>query len=116
MRKPLALIVEDEAMVMIDLEAALKQAGFAVTAAPSCEKTRQILALVEPDVAILDVLLRDCESDTIAEELVAKEIPFIIYSGTDIEDRSPAFKKGTFVSKPAEVSKLVCLANTLVQR
>ncbi|CAH2408242.1 hypothetical protein [Mesorhizobium escarrei] len=30
MKKPLAFIVEDEPMIVVDIEASLKQAGFAV--------------------------------------------------------------------------------------
>lgn len=52
MRKPLALIFEDEPMIVVDIEASLKQAGFAVASEPSCVRARQILALVEPDVVI----------------------------------------------------------------
>ncbi|TIM59541.1 MAG: response regulator, partial [Mesorhizobium sp.] len=82
MRKPLALIVEDEPMIVIEIEASLKQAGFAVASEPSCVRARQILALVEPDVVILDVLLQDGVSSSVAEELVARNIPFVIYSAT----------------------------------
>ncbi|CCV05677.1 putative two-component response regulator protein [Mesorhizobium metallidurans STM 2683] len=109
MRKPLALIVEDEAMIVIDLEASLKRAGFTVVAAPTCIRTQQILALVDPDIAILDVLLHDCETGEVAEEFVARQIPFLIYSGTDLEGRSDAFKCGTFVAKPTDASELVKL-------
>lgn len=85
MRKPLALIFEDEPMIVIDIEASLREAGFAVASEPSCNRARQILALVEPDVVILDVLLQDCISSSVAEELVARNIPFVTYSATDIE-------------------------------
>ncbi|MGX9573855.1 hypothetical protein [Mesorhizobium sp. f-mel] len=69
MRKPLALIFEDEPMIVIDIETSLREAGFAVASEPSCNRARQILALVEPDVVILDVLLQDCISSSVAEEL-----------------------------------------------
>ncbi|PAP93969.1 hypothetical protein CIT31_16490 [Mesorhizobium wenxiniae] len=48
---------------------------------------RQILALVKPDVVILDVLLQDCISSSVAEELVARNIPFLIYSAIRDEPR-----------------------------
>ncbi|WP_192363343.1 hypothetical protein [Mesorhizobium mediterraneum] len=70
MRKPLALIFEDEPMIVIDIEASLREAGFAGASESSCNRARQILALVEPDVVILDVLLQDCISSSVAEELV----------------------------------------------
>ncbi|RWI12563.1 hypothetical protein [Mesorhizobium sp.] len=87
MRKPLALIFEDEPMIVIDIVASLREAGFAVASEPICNRARQILALVEPDVVILDVLLQDCISSSVAEELVARNIPFVIYSATDVEGR-----------------------------
>ncbi|RWQ21714.1 hypothetical protein [Mesorhizobium sp.] len=115
MRKPLALIFEVEPMIVVDIEASLKQAGFAVASEPSCVRARQILALVEPDVVILDVLLRDCVSSSVAEELVARNILFVIYSATDIEGRGEAFKAGTFVEKPADDSVLVALASSMAR-
>jgi DNA-binding response OmpR family regulator len=115
MRKPLALIFEDEPMIVIDIEASLREAGFAVASEPSCNRARQILALVEPDVVILDVLLQDCISCSVAEELVARNIPFVIYSATDIEGRGEAFKAGTFVAKPADESVLVALADSMAR-
>ncbi|RWM69181.1 MULTISPECIES: response regulator [Mesorhizobium] len=115
MRKPLALIVEDEPMIVVDIEASLKQAGFAVASEPSCVRARQILALVQPDVVILDVLLQDGVSSSVAEELVARNIPFVVYSATDIEDRGEAFKAGTFVEKPADDSVLVALASSMAR-
>lgn len=101
MRKPLALIVEDEPFIVMGIESSLEAAGFAVVSEPTCARARQILALVEPDVVILDVLLRDCVS-SVAEELVARNIPFVIYSATDIEGRGEAFKAGTFAGKPED--------------
>jgi DNA-binding response OmpR family regulator len=116
MRKPLALIVEDEAFIVADLEASLKRAGFAVSAAPSCERAREILSFLKPDIAILDIILRDCDSDEIAEQLTFRQIPFLIYSGTDLDGRSEAFKAGKFVVKPADTSALVRLAVSLTAR
>jgi DNA-binding response OmpR family regulator len=115
MRKPLALIVEDEPMIVVDIEASLKQAGFAVASEQSCVRARRILALVEPDVVILDVLLQDGVSSSVAEELVARNIPFVVYSATDIEGRGEAFKAGTFVEKPADGSVLIALASSMAR-
>ncbi|TPM29979.1 response regulator [Mesorhizobium sp. B2-3-4] len=116
MRKPLALIVEDEAFIVADLEASLKRAGFAVSAAASCERTREILSYLQPDIAILDIILRDCDSGEIAEQLALRQIPFLVYSGTDLDGRSEAFKAGKFVGKPANTSELVRLAVSLTAR
>lgn len=114
MKKPLALIVEDEAFIVADLESELVRAGFVVEAAPTCARTMQLLTLLEPDVAILDVILPDCDSGEIAEQLLARQIPFLVYSGTDLDDRNEAFKAGMFVSKPAAASRVVGLATSLV--
>jgi DNA-binding response OmpR family regulator len=113
MRKPLVLIIEDEAFIVADLEASLVRAGFTVAAAPSCSRTQKILELVEPDVAILDVVLRDCESAEIARTLLARRIPFVVHTGVDERDLPEPFKVGAFVSKPADISKLVELASAM---
>ena len=56
-----ALIIEDEFLIALDLEATVFELGFDVCAlAPSANKARSLAMNDQPDVAIVDVCLDGC--------------------------------------------------------
>jgi DNA-binding response OmpR family regulator len=71
MALPLVLILEDEELIRMDLEAALGEAGFNVALARSCAEAADFLANHRPDVAALDVRLSDGECTAAAKKLIA---------------------------------------------
>lgn len=54
---------------------------------------------IPPDVAIIDVILRDGESSHLAELLAVRKIPVVVHSAMPELDGS--FHVGPIVSKPA---------------
>jgi DNA-binding response OmpR family regulator len=76
------LILEDQALIGLALEAALHEAGFDVGGpfGRSLDALRW-LADRTPDLAVIDVLLRDGSCLPVARELRRKGIPYAIYSG-----------------------------------
>ncbi|WP_323766139.1 response regulator [Marinovum sp.] len=102
------LLVEDEAIVAMDLKLQLEDEGFTVVGpAPT---VRRALALIEetpPDFAILDVNLNGATSREIAEQLVACGTGFLYlsgYSGSAILDTLPP---GRLVQKPVSFPALL---------
>jgi DNA-binding response OmpR family regulator len=53
------LAAEDEALIALDVETSLSDAGYSVLIASSRAAALKILSTCRPDVAILDVQLRD---------------------------------------------------------
>jgi DNA-binding NtrC family response regulator len=79
---PCCMIVEDQALIGMALEAYLEDAGFSVAGPfPSCADALQWLEHNTPQVAVLDVSLRDGTSLPIAQALKGRNTPFAIYSG-----------------------------------
>ena len=76
------MIVEDQALIGMSLEAYLEDAGFSV-AGPflTCAEALKWLEHNTPQVAVLDVSLRDGTSLPIAHALKERNTPFAIYSG-----------------------------------
>jgi DNA-binding response OmpR family regulator len=76
------MIVEDQALIGMSLEAYLEDAGFSV-AGPflSCADALRWLEHNTPQVAVLDLLLRDGTALPIAHELRRRNTPFAVYSG-----------------------------------
>ena len=76
------LVVEDEMMVLMNIEAVLADLGCAAISAAA--KVDSALALLEAerfDVAILDVNLGDQASFRVAEALALRSIPFVFSTG-----------------------------------
>jgi len=76
------MIVEDQALIGMSLEASLEEAGFAVEG-PFMSNAQALHWLENdaPDIALLDIMLKDGTSLEIARTLKSRGIPFVVYSG-----------------------------------
>lgn len=100
------MVVEDEALIALDLEWHLEDGGFETASFSNCGEARQWLAHNEPAFAILDVLLKDGPCIELAEALVARHIPFIVSSALPHDDLPAPFRNGIRVPKPCEPAQL----------
>jgi DNA-binding response OmpR family regulator len=79
---PCCLILEDEGLIALALEASLEDAGFRV--AGPFNRNAAALAWLDahtPDLALIDILLRDGPCTPVVRALRTRNIPFAIYSG-----------------------------------
>jgi len=106
------LIVEDDALLLLDLEEVLRQAG--AQSVRSCCTIEQALRCSEAerfDAAIIDVRIGSDSIAPIARQLVARGTPFVFYTGQPRNDRIMAeCLNCQIVSKPAQSDVIV---NTL---
>lgn len=85
----LCLLVEDNPLVGLDLAEALDASGYYVAGPFPCGRdASEWLAQFTPDVAIVDVTLRDGMCLEVIRVLQARTIPFIVYSGGPVR-RTP---------------------------
>lgn len=78
----LILIVEDEALIAMEIEARLKSLGYAVLGpAWSLQSASEVLASATPDAALLDVQLGADRSTPIARRLRELSIPYALVTG-----------------------------------
>ena len=107
------LIVEDEALIALDVADAFERAGAHVTTASTY---RAAVALVEQDglsAAILDHALESEDSSRLRERLKERDVPFVIYTGFD--KVREIGHDGVVVSKPANPAVLVATVEGLLQ-
>jgi DNA-binding response OmpR family regulator len=107
--KPLVLILEDEALIALNLQDELQDAGYEVAGPFSaCSAALEWLRTATPDTAILDATLKDGPCREIALELSRREVPFLIYSGHQ-QDRQllSDFDHITWIEKPVPSEFLV---------
>lgn len=109
MRSPLVLLVEDEALIALALADDVETAGYQV--AGPFNRASDTLAWLDqhtPDVAIIDIHLRDGSSVDLAGVLRQRGVPFIVFSGDKRDGRSPeAFEGGRWLSKPVGTRQLL---------
>jgi len=95
------LIVEDEALIAMNIEMQLQDLGFETRLASSVDEALRLLTSDSLDLAILDYSLRDGEKTTpIAEALHERRVPFIVCSGSQFNDMARVFEGVTVLSKP----------------
>jgi DNA-binding response OmpR family regulator len=97
------LIVEDDALLALDLKGHMERAGFSVVGpAASASKALALLAEAGCDAAILDVHLgRGQTSEPVAQELRSRGTPFVTVTAYSHEHRPEAYSGFPVLSKPA---------------
>ncbi|NBJ09299.1 response regulator [Microvirga arsenatis] len=96
------IIVEDQALIGMSLEAFLEDAGYAVAGVfmSKAEALRWLEGDV-PDIAVLDIMIRDGTSLEVARTLRTLGVPFAVYSGLPSSADCPAEFKGVpWLEKP----------------
>jgi CheY-like chemotaxis protein len=109
-RGRLVLVVEDEALIAMDLELLLGQHGWRVLgpAGTVAWALRLLEGGERPDVALLDVNLRGEMVTPVAERLRALGVPFVVASAYDGEQLAALGLAGTpQVGKPATARRLL---------
>jgi DNA-binding response OmpR family regulator len=102
------LVVEDEAIVAIDIADQLTEAGFVVVGpAPSVAKALKLIEEVGCDVAVLDVNLRDETAEAVARELRSRRTPFLFLSAVSRDHLPSGFNDEVLLPKPARPAVLV---------
>jgi DNA-binding response OmpR family regulator len=109
-------VVEDEAIVAIDIADQLTEAGFLVVGpAPSVVKALKLIEGVGCDVAVLDVNLRDETSEPVARELRLRRTPFVFLSAVSRDYLPIGFNDEVLLSKPAQPTILIAALQRAVQ-
>lgn len=108
------LVLEDEALIALDLEMALREAGYRVGGPfGTCEGARIWLRATKPDVALLDAFVGDGPTIGLARDLKMRGVPIVIFSGRDAPDlTAPEMPDAIWVTKPAPMHDVVAAVNT----
>ncbi|WP_284948259.1 response regulator [Acidisoma cladoniae] len=117
--KPQILIVEDEAIVALLIEEHLIDLSYEVVGIASTVATALAVIQTGPrlDGVLLDVWLRDGQTFTVADELLARHVPFAFMTGYGaglIRDRR--FETVPVLAKPFKLTELDMLLSQLLQR
>ncbi|WP_426233556.1 response regulator [Pararhizobium sp. DWP3-4] len=95
------LILENEALIALDLETTIKDAGFHdVTVVTSCADCFEYLERRTPSLALLDLYLNDGDCTEVAHVLAFRNVPFIVCTGSARSEAGEVFKGRPWLAKP----------------
>ena len=111
------LVVEDEPLVAMDLEASLEAAGCEVVGpAPSVARALALIAEAELDAAVIDANLGGDPVDAVADALVAHGVPFAFSTGYGREALPARHREKPVLTKPFPPSRLLAVIADLLSR
>lgn len=112
MNRAHVLVVDDENLIRVWLQAQLEDAGYQVSLAENAESARHSFQDSPPDAALLDLKLPDGNGLEVLEELMevdANAVAVILTAHGDIETAVDAVKLGAyhFLEKPPKLEDLL---------
>ena len=100
------LIVEDQAIIALDLESAVEEANV-IGPASTVREALKLLHANEVDAAILDANLPDGDVTPVAEALIDRKAPFVINTGVAVPLQLRRYPGLLVFRKPTPSSRLV---------
>ena len=114
------LVVEDVAELRRALATALERAGYEVIAVPDGEEALRAFHSLQPDLALLDILLPGKSGVEVCERIrEMSAVPVVIFSAVaDEDEKLAAFEKGAddYVVKGTGLRELVARINAVLRR
>ena len=101
------LVVDDEMLIALDIQAQLAELGHHTVVAPHLAGALQALDRSPVDLVIVDWHLRDQVATPLVEVLKARGVPFIICTGSALEELSGLFPSVPVVPKPFNTDQLL---------
>jgi PAS domain S-box-containing protein len=111
------LIVEDEPLLSMDMEASLAEVGCEVGGpAGTLEKARQLIASSDCDAALLDANLAGQSVEELAAALTQRNIPFAFVTGYGRDALPQGFQEAVVLGKPFSKDQLRSVVQSLLYR
>ncbi len=102
------LVVEDEMLVLMTIEATLADLGCeSVAAAATVDQALALIGTQAFDAAVLDVNLNGDQSYPVADALAARGVPFAFSTGYSDEGMIDEYRERPLLRKPYQVDGLV---------
>ncbi|MBM6596398.1 response regulator [Microvirga pudoricolor] len=114
--RPHCLIVEDQVLVALSIEAYLEETGFEIEGPiRSGSEALFWLRAHTPQAVILDYGLADGSCTALARELRRRDIPFLVYSGYRLGSDLPLELHGVpWIEKPCRREELMTALQTIL--
>jgi PAS domain S-box-containing protein len=109
------LVVEDEPLLAMDMEAMLAAAGCSIVGpAGALDQAKLLIAQEECDAALLDANLAGRSVDDLAAALTQRNIPFAFVTGYGRDGLPQGFREALLLGKPFGCDQLLAMVGTLL--
>ena len=109
------LVVEDEALISLDLETRLTAAGCEVIGpAATLEHARRLIADAECDAALVDGNLAGHPVDELAIALTQRSVPFAFVTGYGRDVLPHGFREAVVLAKPFSQDQLLAAVQAIL--
>jgi DNA-binding response OmpR family regulator len=109
------LVVEDEPLIALDVQAALRGAGADIVAATDATDAVRLVAKSKLSAAVLDVDLGDLDCWVVCRLLDRAKVPFLFYTGYAKSDVFEDWPAAPVLAKPASHEQIVAAVATLLR-
>lgn len=120
MKKPVALVVDDESNILRFIRANLRASGFEVVSATTGAEALAAFESANPNVIILDIMLPDIDGLEVCRQIrnVSDVSIIMITARDDIQDAVEGLNAGAddYVTKPFAVEELLARVNAVLRR
>jgi DNA-binding response OmpR family regulator len=114
--RPRVLVVEDDALVALELAESLQAAGFDILGpAGRVERALQLISATKCDAAVLDINLGNETSEPVARLLHKSGTPFVTVSGYSQHQFPDAFAGSDFLPKPLRLDALISVLRRRIE-
>ncbi|MBF9232577.1 response regulator [Microvirga alba] len=109
------LVVEDEMLILMMIEDMLADLGCeSVTVAATVDKALTLIEEQAFDAAMLDMNLSGVNSDSVADALAARGVPFVFSTGNNGHDVRDEFRDRAVLRKPFKYEELADILTSLL--
>ena len=120
MRRPVALVVDDESNILRFVRANLRASGYEVASAVTGTEALAQFEAVNPNVIILDIMLPEIDGLEVCRRIRnMSDVPIIIITAKDdIQDAVEGLNAGAddYITKPFAVEELLARINAVMRR
>jgi DNA-binding NtrC family response regulator len=115
MTAPKVLVVEDDSLLAFEMQDILSEAGYEIVGpAATVAKALRLIESQDIHAAFVDCNLHGEYATAIVQTLTARNIPFVVVTGSERESLPPEFNNGAFARKPFSAARLLEIARTLL--
>ncbi len=107
------LVVEDEPLIALDVQSALKNAGASILAATDATDAVRLVASSKLAAAVLDVDLGDLDCWVVCRLLARGNVPFLFYTGYTQSEVFKDWPEAPVLAKPASHEQIVAAVTDL---
>jgi DNA-binding response OmpR family regulator len=112
---PAFVAVEDELLISLDLQQALREAGAKVVSAGYVDAALYMTEQAELSAAVVDLRLGKGNGASVCQRLQRLGIPFVVHTGYSAEEVRQHYPNAPFIRKPARPEVIIAALLSILE-